>query len=151
MDDEARRALMSRFRGKNSRPEVLVRQRLHAEGLRFRLHRRDLPGTPDIVMVGRRTVVFVHGCFWHHHTGCPVARIPASRPDFWREKFRRNKRKDRASREALETLGWRVKEIWECEALDPTKLEVAIRDLIPRTAARKRSAKTRSRLKVRTS
>ncbi|ONF46185.1 very short patch repair endonuclease [Methylobacterium radiotolerans] len=124
MEDErnradARRKLMSRFRGKNTEPELLVRRALHAAGLRFRLHRRDLPGTPDIVLPRHKFAIFVHGCFWHHHEGCSVGKIPATKSDFWREKFNRNKERDRANEEALVELGWEVKTIWECEARSP--------------------------------
>ncbi|HEX4737151.1 MAG TPA: DNA mismatch endonuclease Vsr [Allosphingosinicella sp.] len=115
-EGQAKRSLMARFKGKNTKPELLVRRLLHRLGLRFRLHRRDLPGTPDIVLPGRRLVIFVHGCFWHHHEGCPTARIPVSRSDFWRAKFQYNRERDERNSKALEALGWRVVRIWECEA-----------------------------------
>ena len=116
MDPEARRKLMARFRGKDTKPEVLVRRALHRAGRRFRLHRRDLPGRPDIVLPRDRTVVMVHGCFWHAHEGCPDARVPKSRPDFWRAKFATNKARDARVKSELEALGWRVITLWECEA-----------------------------------
>lgn len=106
---------MSRVGGKNTAPEVLVRSVLHAAGLRFRLHDRELPGTPDIVLPRWRTVVLVHGCFWHRHKGCPRASLPKTRRDFWAKKLRGNVRRDRANRTALEAMGWRVIEIWECD------------------------------------
>jgi len=107
---------MARFRGKNTKPEMLVRQALHAGGRRFRLHRKDLPGKPDIALAKDRTIVLVHGCFWHGHRGCQIARVPKTQPSFWQEKFERNRQRDERVRLALETLGWRVVVIWECEA-----------------------------------
>jgi len=118
-DAERRRALMARFRGKDTKPEVLVRKLLHRRGLRFRLHRRDLPGKPDIVLPRLRVVIFVHGCFWHHHSGCSVARIPQSNPDYWTAKFRGNKERDARVAGELSALGWRVVTIWECQAKSP--------------------------------
>lgn len=115
MSNEARRKLMARFRSKDTKPELIVRQLLHRVGIRFRLHRRDLPGTPDIVMPGRRIAIFVHGCFWHHHEGCPVGKVPASNSEFWQEKFRRTRERDAASIISLEAIGWRTVVIWECE------------------------------------
>jgi DNA mismatch endonuclease (patch repair protein) len=106
---------MSRVPGKNTAPEVLVRSALHAAGLRFRLHDRGLPGSPDIVLPRWRTVVLVHGCFWHRHKDCPRASLPKTRRDFWAKKLRGNVRRDRANRTALEAMGWRVIEIWECD------------------------------------
>ena len=116
MDAESKRKLMGRFKAKNTKPEILVRQALHAAGLRFRLHRRGLPGTPDIILPRRKVAIFVHGCFWHNHGGCSVGKIPASQPEFWLAKFKRTKERDRSSRDELEASGWRVETIWECEA-----------------------------------
>lgn len=107
---------MARFKGKNTKPEMAVRKALHAAGRRFRLHRRDLPGTPDIVLAKDRTVVLVHGCFWHGHQHCSIARVPKTQSDFWLEKFDNNRVRDEGVRVALESLGWRVVVIWECEA-----------------------------------
>lgn len=106
---------MSRIRSSNTMPEVTLRQALHALGLRFRLHRKDLPGKPDIVFTRYRAVVFVHGCFWHRHDGCKVAATPKSNTEFWIEKFERNVARDARSRELLEAQGWRVVIVWECE------------------------------------
>ena len=116
LDASQRRALMARFKPKDTKPELLVRRALHAAGRRFRIHAKHLPGKPDIVMARDRTVVMVHGCFWHAHGGCPTARVPATRPGFWRAKFDANRARDRRNEEALEALGWRVVTIWECEA-----------------------------------
>jgi DNA mismatch endonuclease (patch repair protein) len=94
----------------------LVRRALHAAGRRFRLHRKDLPGKPDIVLPRDKSIVLVHGCFWHGHLGCSIARIPKTQTAFWQAKFERNRARDECVRDALEALGWRVVEIWECEA-----------------------------------
>lgn len=119
MNPQDRQRLMARFRSKDTEPEVLVRRALHRAGRRFRLHRKDLPGKPDIVLPRDRTVVMVHGCFWHAHEGCSIARVPKTRPEFWRAKFDANKARDKRSQAALEELGWRVVIIWECEARSP--------------------------------
>lgn len=110
---ELRRLNMSRIRGRDTKPEMLIRRGLHARGLRFRLHSRDLPGRPDIVLPSRKAVLFVHGCFWHGHD-CPLFRMPATRPDFWREKIAANRLRDAAAVAALSGLGWRVGVVWEC-------------------------------------
>ena len=106
---------MSRIRGKDTTPELVVRSALHRMGYRFRLHKRDLPGRPDIVLSKYWTVVFVHGCFWHRHPGCTQAYTPKSRVGFWRSKFDQNVRRDIAVRAELESLGWNVVVVWECE------------------------------------
>jgi DNA mismatch endonuclease (patch repair protein) len=106
---------MSRIRGKDTAPELLVRSALHRAGYRFRLHRKDLPGRPDVVLPKYRTVVFVHGCFWHRHKRCRFAYTPKSRVAFWQEKFRRNVERDRRKALALRRLGWKVVTVWECE------------------------------------
>jgi DNA mismatch endonuclease (patch repair protein) len=111
----ARSAVMARVRSQNTSPEIAVRKALHALGLRFRLHSRNLPGSPDIVLARHRTAVFVHGCFWHSHAGCKRARMPATNIDYWRSKLDRNQARDRQAQTALEQLGWRVVVIWECE------------------------------------
>ena len=126
-----RSEVMSRVRSKDTTPEIAVRRALHAAGLRFRLHRRDLPGRPDIVLPGRRTVVFVHGCFWHSHAGCKRARTPATRLDYWLPKLRRNVERDQASEAALKAAGWRVLVIWECEARSSAGI-AALADAIKR-------------------
>lgn len=106
---------MRAIKGRNTQPEVIVRRMLHAMGYRFRLHRRDLPGTPDIVLPGRRTIIQVHGCFWHQHEGCPHGRLPRTRHDYWLPKLARNKERDRLVKAALAALGWEVATVWECE------------------------------------
>lgn len=114
--------LMSRIGGKNTRPEVLVRSMLHRLGYRFSLHRRDLPGTPDIVLPARGAVVFVNGCFWHGHA-CKRSRMPKSRTDYWGPKIDANRRRDARKRRQLVSLGWKVVVVWECELKNPGKLE----------------------------
>jgi len=113
-----RSRMMSGIRGKNSVPEMLVRRMLFSAGMRFRLHRRDLPGTPDIVMSGRRIAIFVHGCFWHAHQGCRYAKVPSTRPEFWMTKLQANVSRDRQAIDRLMASGWRVLCIWECATRD---------------------------------
>ena len=115
VDPRRRSELMAGIRGKDTRPEIMVRRVAHRMGLRFRLHRKDLPGRPDLVFVRHRLAVFVHGCFWHHHQGCKYAHIPKSRVSFWKEKFAQNAARDDRNAKALQDLGWRVLTIWECE------------------------------------
>lgn len=114
LTSESRSRLMSRIGGKNTAPELTVRKALHAAGYRFRLHRRDLPGTPDIVLPRYRSAIFVHGCFWHGHD-CPRGRLPATRTEFWETKIRGNQARDARNKEALEARGWQVLTIWTCE------------------------------------
>jgi len=119
---EERSRNMSRIRSRDTRPEKQVRSLLHRLGYRFRLHRRDLPGTPDIVLPKHRTVIFVHGCFWHRHPGCRFAYTPKSRVKFWTEKFSANVDRDARTQEALERAGWTVVVVWECELHDMDRL-----------------------------
>lgn len=119
---ERRSWLMSRVASKDTSAEMRVRRVAHALGLRYRLHRRDLPGSPDLVFPKHGTVVFVHGCFWHRHTGCKKATTPKSRVKFWREKFARNVARDKRAANELKSLGWNVAVIWECESKDPVAL-----------------------------
>ncbi len=111
---EQRSFNMSRIRSKNTKPEMVVRKWLWANGYRYRLHRKDLPGKPDIVLSKYRTVIFVHGCFWHRH-GCRYTAMPSSRKRFWQKKFESNIQRDTANRENLEKAGWNVLILWECE------------------------------------
>lgn len=112
---EARSALMSRIRGKDTQPELAVRRMLHAMGYRFRLHRKDLPGRPDIVLPGRRKTIFVHGCFWHGHEGCRFASRPSTRSDFWAAKIAGNRARDARNLVSLDGAGWSSLVLWECE------------------------------------
>jgi DNA mismatch endonuclease (patch repair protein) len=120
--DPVRSRIMGAIRQKNTRPETMVRQVLHGLGLRFRLHGKNLPGTPDIVLPKHKCVVFVHGCFWHRHGGCVKTTMPKTRVEFWREKFDRNVERDRLNAGALLKQGWKVLVIWECETRDQTYL-----------------------------
>lgn len=119
---EARSALMSRIRGTNTKPELVVRRLLHSGGYRFRLHRRDLPGTPDIVLPKYRMAVFVHGCFFHAHRGCKLAYTPKTRTDFWRSKFADNRRRDARVKTLLRKAGWTPIVVWECETERPDEV-----------------------------
>ena len=112
-DSATRSRMMSGIRGRNTKPEILIRSLLHRQGFRFRLHVRDMPGKPDIVLPRYRAVVFVHGCFWHGHN-CPLFKLPGTRPDFWSEKIERNQNNDNRAKAALLADGWRVGVIWEC-------------------------------------
>ena len=114
---------MSRIRGKDTKPELRVRSQLHRMGYRFRLHRKDLPGRPDIVLPKYDTVIFVHGCFWHRHKGCRFAYTPKTRVAFWETKFEQNVRRDCRNDAALRKRGWRIIRIWECRTGDPRKLQ----------------------------
>jgi DNA mismatch endonuclease, patch repair protein len=122
IDAETRHRVMASIRKRDTRPEMAVRRALHAQGLRFRLHRSDLPGTPDVVLPGRRLAVFVHGCFWHQHPGCSWSRMPSGNTSYWGPKLARNIERDTKARRQLETLGWRVIVVWECEARDCDRL-----------------------------
>jgi len=108
---------MSRIRCKDTKPEIAVRKMLHAAGFRFRLHVKGLPGKPDIVLPKWKTVIFVHGCFWHRHEGCKDATTPKTRTEWWLEKFAKNVANDLKKRSALEAAGWRVIVVWECEVV----------------------------------
>lgn len=136
-----RSQVMSRVRAKNTRPEMVVRRALWAAGLRYRLHDPRLAGHPDIVLPSRRIVVFVHGCFWHGHEGCPRHRIPKSRVDWWMEKINRNKTRDVNVRATLASAGWIVMVIWECESEVGSKLA----DLVSRIKAAPVPPKSRRR------
>ncbi len=113
---------MSRIKNKDTTPEKAVRSALHKLGFRFRLHQKDLPGKPDIVLKKYRTVIFVNGCFWHRHPGCKFAYSPKSREEFWQRKFNSNIEQAMTAQERLENLGWRSVVIWECETENPDKL-----------------------------
>lgn len=115
--DKARSAQMALIKARDTKPELKVRRALHAAGLRYRLHAKDLPGRPDLVFRSRRIAVFVHGCFWHQHpdASCKLARMPKSKLDFWRPKLEGNRQRDVRTRSELESRGWSVLEIWECQ------------------------------------
>ncbi|PMW99845.1 very short patch repair endonuclease [Pseudomonas sp. FW215-R2] len=113
VDVATRSKMMAGIRGKNTKPEILIRKALHAQGFRFRLHVKDLPGTPDLVLPKYRAVIFIHGCFWHGHA-CRYFKVPQTRPEFWLEKIGKNQRRDNQQEDALEAMGWRVLVLWEC-------------------------------------
>jgi DNA mismatch endonuclease (patch repair protein) len=119
--EEQRSANMRAVRGKNTAPEILIRSTLHRLGYRFRLHRRDLPGTPDIVFPARKSVMFVHGCFWHGHE-CPRGIVPSSNVDFWQRKIAKNRERDGRSQKQLRREGWKVLTVWECETKNKSRL-----------------------------
>lgn len=123
---------MGRVRGRDTKPEMLVRRLAHAMGYRFRLHRRDPPGAPDLVFPTRRKVIFVHGCFWYRHPNpsCKLARMPKSRLDFWGTKLENNKNRDKKSIVALNDLGWETLVIWECQTGDREALQARIRGFL---------------------
>jgi len=129
---EDRSRIMRAVRREGTSPEIKVRKAAHGLGYRFRLHRKDLPGSPDLVFPKHKLCVFVHGCFWHRHLGCKRASTPKSNLDYWRRKFEENKRRDLRKAEELRALGWRVEVIWECQTLDPDLLRSIILDCIDR-------------------
>lgn len=126
---EIRSKNMRAIRGKGTIPEVAVRSFLHRAGLRFSLHRKDLPGTPDLVLRKHAAVVFVHGCYWHRHKGCRFTTTPKSNVKFWKSKFLENQTRDQRHRKALEKLGWRVFVIWECQAKSSEYLKKLVASL----------------------
>jgi DNA mismatch endonuclease (patch repair protein) len=111
----------------HTRPEMVVRRVVHALGGRYRLHRGNLPGKPDLVFPGKRKVIFVHGCFWHHHEGCSKASLPKTRTEFWAAKFDRNRARDARVAAELQEKGWHTLVVWECETRDPAALEKTLR------------------------
>jgi DNA mismatch endonuclease (patch repair protein) len=132
VDSATRSRMMSGIRGLNTRPELRVRRYLHARGIRYRLHKKGLPGRPDIVLGRYRTVVFVHGCFWHRHEGCRFATRPDTNADFWRVKFGQNVERDQRKERELRDLGWRVEIVWECEGAD--RFDRLVEDLMSTSA-----------------
>lgn len=125
---EQRHYTMSRIRGKDTKPEILVRQYLFSEGFRFRKNDKRYPGHPDIVLPKYRTMVFVNGCFWHGHEGCKYYTVPKSNTEFWVSKIKRNQERDRSDREKLEKNGWNVITVWECQ-LEKKVREETLKDL----------------------
>jgi DNA mismatch endonuclease (patch repair protein) len=130
---EERSALMARIRSKNTKPELAVRSLLHRMGYRFRIHRRDLPGAPDIVLPRYKKIVLVHGCFWHGHT-CQLASKPKSNSGYWSEKILKNQARDQRNLEALQSAGWKVLEVWECEIRKFDGLERRLLDFLQEEA-----------------
>lgn len=141
--DPARSAQMAKIKGRDTKPEMRVRRALHAAGLRYRLHVKDLPGKPDIILPSRRIAIFVHGCFWHRHPdpSCRLARMPKSRIDFWQDKLEGNRARDERNEAALRADGWDVKVMWECDITDRALSSLSDECLI----ARKQKAVRRTR------
>jgi DNA mismatch endonuclease (patch repair protein) len=129
-DPAKRSAVMRRVKGRNTTPELVVRKALTRLGARYRLHLKDLPGSPDVVLPGRRLALFVHGCFWHGHDCARGARTPKQNRDYWVAKVGRNRARDAANRTALEAAGWRGETLWECELKDAAGLEERLKRLL---------------------
>ena len=129
---QERSDLMSRIRSKDTKPELIVRRLVYSMGYRYRLHRRDLPGTPDLVFSGRKKAIFVHGCYWHYHKdpACRLARLPKSRLDFWKPKLEGNRRRDSKNCGKLRDLGWDVLVVWECEIENQQYIEKVLRTFL---------------------
>jgi DNA mismatch endonuclease (patch repair protein) len=136
-----RSQVMSRIRGRDTKPEIAVRSILHGLGYRFRIHAKSLPGKPDVVLTKHRVVIMVHGCFWHRHQRCRYAYTPKSRVEFWRKKFLGNALRDQKVEKQLRMLGWRVIKIWECEVRSPKKLTVRVNRLLSRSKSDKAEEK----------
>lgn len=127
LSPQERSARMALVRAKDTKPEMQVRRLVHGLGYRYRLHRRELPGTPDMVFPGRGKVIFIHGCFWHRHGSCALARLPKARGDFWLSKLAANAKRDTRNTHALRRLGWGVLTIWECQLRDMARVANRIR------------------------
>ncbi|WP_273281740.1 very short patch repair endonuclease [Pseudooceanicola atlanticus] len=143
--DPIRRRIMSAVRGRDTKPEMLVRRLLHSMNYRYRLHRKDLPGHPDVVFGKRKKAIFVHGCFWHRHEGCKKATVPKTRADFWAEKFSRNVERDHEVESKLAEMGWQTLTVWECETKEVGVLQGKLRDFLE---AEKLPAAERERLQA---
>lgn len=125
-------AIMRAIRSKDTKPEMIVRRLLHSEGYRYRLHRKEIPGRPDVAFIGRKKAIFVHGCFWHQHPdpSCKLSKVPKTRLDYWLPKLKRNVARDRKSLEALERAGWQALIVWECELGDLEKVMARLVEFI---------------------
>lgn len=135
MTPEQRHRCMAAIKGKDTKPEMIVRRYLHALGYRYGLHNRKLPGSPDLVLRRLRTVIFIHGCFWHGHEGCKYYRLPQSNVEFWRDKITRNRQRDAFAKAQLEKKGWTVITIWECDLKNKAKREATLEGLSIRLRA----------------
>ena len=136
---------MQSVKSKNTGPELVVRRLLHGMGYRYRLHRRDLPGKPDIAFMSRRKAIFVHGCFWHGHD-CPKGRLPKSRLDYWQPKLDENRIRDRTKTEQLRSLGWSVLVIWQCGTVDKESLASRLQGFVDSPKIRSTSSAGRARI-----
>lgn len=131
---EDRSRVMAAVKSRNTKPEIKVRKWLHSQGYRFRLHSSKLPGKPDIILPQYKIVIFVHGCFWHGHSGCSLARIPKTRSEWWQSKFDKNAKRDAHNKTSLENLGWRVIVVWECEIKNDTFKSIISEILPPKSS-----------------
>ncbi|POB00312.1 very short patch repair endonuclease [Chromobacterium sinusclupearum] len=129
VDTRTRSRMMSAIKGRDTAPEMVVKRFLHRFGFRFRLHKKQLPGRPDLVLPRWHAVIFVHGCFWHRHQGCKFATTPATRPDFWQRKFAANVQRDERQVRELKALGWKVAVIWECEVGSEDRLRRLVEEI----------------------
>lgn len=127
---EERSEIMSMVHSKDTKPELLIRRLIYGMGFRYRLHCKELPGKPDIVMIGRKKIVDVRGCFWHGHEGCKYGRLPKSREDFWKAKIDRNRERDSKNQRILNEAGWRVFVVWQCELKDLETLKTRLHEFI---------------------
>lgn len=148
LNAERRSANMRRIRSTDTNPELALRRLIHRLGYRFRLHRKDLPGRPDIVFPGLRKVIFMHGCFWHQHRGCREGRIPATRKDYWGPKLTRNRTRDTVNKTLLEEQGWKVHVVWECELKDASKVKRSVRQFLQHTTDRNSKAPLSKRVNL---
>ena len=130
LSQQRRSENMRQIRSKDTTPELALRQLVHGMGYRFRLHRTDLPGTPDLVLPRLHKVIFVHGCFWHQHNGCRLARLPKNRLDYWLPKFERNRRRDSRVLDLLSNLGWEALVVWECQTNNTLALAALIEEML---------------------
>ncbi len=121
---------MSLIRGTGSAPEMKLRRLVHHMGFRYRLHVKELPGKPDLVFPSRHAVIFMHGCFWHRHKGCKLARLPKSKLDFWKPKLETNRKRDLRNQRQLKALGWRVLVVWECELVDARQVSNIVQEFL---------------------
>ena len=145
LSPQERSRLMSRIKSKDTRPEWLVRRLVYSMGYRYRLHRRDLAGCPDLVFASRRRIIFVHGCFWHRHEGCKFASMPKTRTEFWHKKFQDNVARDIRVRGELSNAGWKVMLVWQCETLMPEKLAETLERFLEGECEERSSSRFKSR------
>lgn len=133
LSPEERSERMGRVKGKDTKPELVVRRLVHRLGFRYRLHFSKLPGKPDLVFTRRKCVIFVHGCFWHRHSGCALCRMPKSRLEFWGPKLEENRKRDSRNQKMLRKDGWRLLVIWECQLADQEELKRRILEFLVKT------------------
>lgn len=134
-DKNKRSEVMSKIRSKNTKPEITLRKALFAKGFRYRINDKSLPGKPDIVLPKYKTIIFVQGCFWHGHENCKIAHIPKSNTEFWENKIKRNKERDKRNKLELATLGWSVIEVWECEIIQRKEFPFLLEKVITKLYA----------------